>query len=122
MSDRVCDACGESFRTLTKLRLHEKDDCPGRDTFAEIEPGSDGVGQQAAEGLLTCRNCERENPNANFDQSASYADGDYHYIVEFVCRQCGFKNENRVVMTGVDRDDLNDVPPNLQPDEIGGDA
>jgi hypothetical protein len=120
-SGHVCDACGETFRTLTRLRLHEKEDCPERATFDQIDPDAADADHQAAEGLLTCRNCGRGNPNADFEETTSFADSDYHLIVEFDCRHCGFENENRVVMTGVDRDDLARLPPHLQPDEIDGD-
>lgn len=116
-SGHVCDACGEGFRTLTKLRLHEKDDCSERETYAEIDPDADDMGLQAAGELLTCRDCGRENPNARYEESIDFADGDYHMIVEFACGFCGFANENRVVMTGVDESDLERLPPHLQPDE-----
>lgn len=119
----VCDACGDSFETLTRLRLHEKDDCPERETYSEIDPDSSDPGQQAAEGMLTCRNCESQNPNADFDETASFDGDDYHLIVEFECAFCGFENENRVVMTGVDADDLDRLPAHLQPETgvSGGD-
>ena len=113
----VCEACGEDFRTLTKLRLHEKDDCPDRETFAQLDPDAADTPGQAAEGLLTCRDCGRENPGASYDETASLADGDYHLIVEFQCAGCGFENENRVVLTGVDEGDLENLPPHLQPDD-----
>ncbi|WP_345778584.1 zinc ribbon domain-containing protein [Natrinema sp. DC36] len=116
-SGHVCDACGETFRTLTRLRLHERDSCPQRETFDKIEPDAPDAGLQAAEGLLTCRSCDCENPNADYDQTVDVADDDYHLIVEFDCRHCGFENENRVVMTGVDSDDLENLPPHLQPDD-----
>lgn len=117
MSERACDACGETFRTLSRLRLHERDDCPQRETYDELDPNSPDVDLQAAEGLLTCRDCGRENPNADFAETASFANGDYHLIVEFGCRHCGFENENRIVMTGIDRDDLDRLPPHLRPTE-----
>lgn len=116
----ACDACGETFRTLTSLRLHEKDNCPERATFDEIDPDTDDVGLQAAEGLLTCRDCGRENPDADYEQTTSLAEDDFHIIVEFACRHCGFANENRVVMTGVDRSNIDDLPPHLRPDETAG--
>lgn len=121
-SGHVCDACGETFRTLTKLRLHERNDCSGREEYGRVDPDAPDVGLQTAEGLLTCRGCDRQNPDAEFDQTTSFAAGDYHLIVEFACRFCGFENENRAVMEGVDRDDLGRLPVHLQPDEIGGDA
>jgi uncharacterized paraquat-inducible protein A len=116
---RVCDACGESFGTLTALRMHEKDDCPEREVYDEIGPDTSHAGQQTAEGLLTCRNCDHENPNADYDFETSFAVGDFHYIVEFACRFCGFENENRVVMTDVDEDSIGDLPPHLRPDRGG---
>jgi len=114
----TCDACGDEFRTLTKLRLHEKDNCPQRAQFDSIDPNqdTDDVSRQAADGLLTCRNCGGENPNTAFDETTSYDGDDFHIIVEFICGSCGFENENRVVMTGVDEDDLERLPPHLQPD------
>lgn len=117
MSSRSCDDCGESFETLTALRLHEKDDCPERETYSQIDPDSSGAGMQAAEGLVECRNCGRENSQRDHPYTTSFADGDLHYIIEFECRFCGFENENRVVMTGVDKGDLKNLPPHLQPDE-----
>ncbi|WP_049985732.1 hypothetical protein [Halobellus rufus] len=118
----VCDGCGETFETLTRLRLHEKDDCQGQETFDEIDPEADDVGTQGVEGLLTCRNCDRPNPNAAVEETADYDGEDYHLIVEFGCHFCGFDNENRLVMTGVDAADLSDLPPHLQPDSVGGAA
>ncbi|MUV51342.1 hypothetical protein [Haloarcula sp. CBA1122] len=112
-----CDACGDTFQTLTKLRIHEKDDCPQRETFTELNPDSDGVGLDAAEGLLTCRSCDQEFPNVRYDQRTSFADGNFHIIVEFECPGCGFDNENRIVATGVDRDNLDDLPEHLHPDD-----
>ena len=120
-SGHVCEGCGETFRTLTRLRLHEKDDCPERQTYDQIDPDAANADLQAAEGLLTCRSCGQENPNADFEETPSFADGDYHLVVEFDCRHCGFENENRVVMEGVDREDLDRLPPHLRPDEAGGD-
>ena len=113
----ACAACGEAFPTLTKLRLHEKDSCQGRTTFDEIDPDAADSAGQAAQGLVTCRDCGRENPNADFDETTSFDGDDYHLIVAFACRHCGFDNENRVVMTGVDREDLDRLPPHLRPDD-----
>lgn len=120
--DHTCDACGMGFRTLAELRLHDKDGCEERAVFADLDPDSDTVGVEAAAELLTCRRCGVENANANYDQTTSFADGDYHHIVEFPCRACGFANENRVVMEGVDEADLKRLPPRLQPDEGVPDA
>lgn len=117
MAEHVCDACGEVFGTLSRLRLHERNGCAERETYANLDPDAPDVGLQAAEGLLTCRDCDRENPNADFEETASFAEGDYHLIVEFDCGFCGFGNENRVVMEGVDRDDLENLPAHLQPDD-----
>jgi len=116
-SKHTCDGCGESFRTLTALRLHEKDDCPERETYDELNPDADDVGLQAAQGLLQCQECGRENPTTPFEETPSYDGDDYHLIVEFTCAHCGFDNENRVVMTGVDEADLANLPAHLQPDE-----
>jgi len=116
-SGHVCEGCGETFRTLTHLRLHERDDCPERQTYDQIDPDGANADLQAAEGLLTCRRCGQENPNADFEETPSFADGDYHLIVEFDCRHCGFENENRVVMEGIDREDLGRLPAHLRPDE-----
>lgn len=120
MSDakHTCDACGMGFQTLTKLRLHEKDDCTERAVYADLTD-SDSLEAEAATGLLTCRACGVENGNANYEQTASFADGDYHLIVEFSCRSCDFANENRIVMEGVDEADLEKLPPHLQPDDGG---
>lgn len=112
----TCKACGETFDTLTRLRLHEKDDCQARATLGKIDPDSATAGVQAAEGLLTCRDCGQENPDVAVEETPSYDGEDYHLIVEFSCAHCGFDNENRVVMTGVGRSDLDDLPPHLQPD------
>jgi hypothetical protein len=120
-SGHVCEACGETFRTLTRLRLHEKDDCPARQTYDQIDPDAADADLQAAEGLLTCRSCGQENPNADFKETPSVVDGDYHLIVEFDCHHCGFENENRVVMEGIGREDLDHLPPHLRPDEGDGD-
>lgn len=116
-SGHVCDACDETFETLTRLRLHEKDDCSERAVMAEIDPNSADVGGQAAEELAVCRDCGRSNPNAAFQMHTSFAGDDFHYIIEFPCTHCGFENENRVVMEGVDRDDLEKLPAHLQPDD-----
>lgn len=113
---RTCDACGQSFGTLTKLRLHEKDSCSERETYAELDADSPGDRVKSGEELLTCRNCGWVNEDADYDQTASYADGDYHMIVEFTCASCGFENENRIVAEGVDRDNLDNLPPHLRPE------
>lgn len=120
MTSRVCDACGDDFETLTELRLHEKDDCPGRETFGEINPDSQDAGGEIAEGLLTCRGCGSLNPDADYDQTASFDGEDYHLIVEFTCRFCGSDTENRSVMTGIDPSDLEDLPTELRPVETDG--
>jgi len=117
VSTHECDACGDTFETLTRLRLHEKDDCPQRKQYADIDPDAPDVGDQTAEELLSCRGCGRENPHADFEFSTDYDGSDFHYIVEFDCQHCGFENENRAVMTGVDASDLDDLPPHLQPQE-----
>lgn len=115
--EHACEGCDETFETLTSLRLHEKDDCQARATYDELDPDSDDVGLEAAEGLLTCRVCGAENPDADLEETPSYDGEDYHLIVEFACQHCGSENENRVVLTTVDEDDLQDLPPHLQPDD-----
>jgi hypothetical protein len=116
MSNYECDECGEEFETLSAKRIHEKDDCPGREQYAEIDPSSNDAERDAAMGALECRDCGRQN-NTDYDQTPSFADGDFHLIVEFECQFCGFENENRIVMEGVDREDLDDLPEHLQPEE-----
>lgn len=119
----VCDGCGESFETLTRLRLHEKDDCQGRATFGRIDPLADDVGQRGAEELATCRECGAQAPpDADFENTTDYDGEDFHYITEFTCRNCGFDNENRLVMTGVNEEDLTKLPSHLRPDAVGGEA
>lgn len=110
-----CNACGESFSTLSRLRLHEQDDCPARTTYDSFDPDDPETGERAATGLLTCRRCDHENTETLFNESTSFANGELHLIVEFTCQQCGFENENRIVMEGVSRDDLDRLPPHLKP-------
>lgn len=116
MSEHVCEPCGESFATLTALRLHEKDDCDGRAVYDDLDPEDDATPARGAEGLLTCRRCDRVNPNTDFEETTDFAGSDFHMIVEFECGFCGFENENRLVMTGVDSADLDDLPPHLRPE------
>ena len=114
---RTCGDCGESFGTLTALRVHERDDCVARTNYGRIDPEAGDAGEQAGTELLRCRDCGKVNPDANYDQTTSWADGDAHYIVEFQCRFCGFDNENRLVMEGVDKEELDGLPEHLQPAE-----
>jgi hypothetical protein len=116
-SGYVCDDCGEGFDTLTELRLHEKDDCRARAVYGQFDPDSPNVEDEIAPALLTCQECGGSNHDIQFEETASFADGDYHLIVEFECQHCAFENENRVVMEGVDRDDLDDLPEHLQPED-----
>lgn len=121
---RVCDACGKSFATLSRLRMHETDDCPQRENYGELDPDDPEMGEKAAEGLLTCRNCGEMNGDVLYDQTMSLADDDLHMIIEFTCTNCGFSNENRTVMTGIDTDQIEELPPHLRPsgDEGGVDV
>jgi len=113
----TCDACGDEFRTLSKLRLHEKNDCTARVTLGTLELVDDDVRTQAVGSLVTCRDCGQQNPDADFERTTSYDGEDFHLIVEFDCRFCEFANENRIVMEGVDESNLADLPPHLQPEE-----
>jgi len=115
MATYACEACGDSFDTLTRLRIHEKDDCSGRKVYTQLDPDACDVADQGAEGLLTCRNCGRMHNSGDYTETPSWADGDYHLIVAFDCLHCGSENENRLVMEGVDASDLDDLPDHLQP-------
>ena len=117
-----CDECGDEFETLSAKRIHEKDDCPGREQYAEIDPSNDDAGRDAAMSALECRNCGRQNNTGDYGQTTSFADGDFHLIIEFECQFCGFRNENRIIMEGVAREDLGDLPEHLQPEEVDTDA
>jgi len=115
---RTCD-CGETFATLSALRLHQQDECTARERFGDIDPDASDTTDQMVEQLSTCRNCGtvQSGQAFEFEHSTAFVDGDFHYVCEFTCHDCGFQNENQAVLEGVDADDLDDLPADLQPDE-----
>jgi len=91
----VCEPCGETFPTLTRKRLHQKDDCPG--LFDELDPDDDNVAEKAAAGLLTCQRCD-ERHDGRFQRSEDMTDAGYSIEVRFKCQSCGFDNDNTCIL------------------------
>jgi len=101
MSKHVCEPCGESFETLSRKRLHQKQDCPGQ--FEQI--GTDGMDQddiveETVRGLVTCQQCERRH-DGSFTRGDDYTNAGYSVEIRFTCDHCGFNNVNTAILEGL---------------------
>lgn len=100
MPNHVCEPCGSTFETLTKKRLHQKDDCPG--LFDNIDTDGkdpDEIAGRTARGLLTCQDCEQVH-DGPFTRGDDHTTAGYSIEIRFRCQRCGFQNVNTAVMEG----------------------
>ncbi len=92
--------CGETFETLSRKRLHQKDDCQAQ--LEHIEAGdrdSRTVAAETAEALLTCQQCESGH-EGQFTRSDDATEAGYSVEIEFDCEDCGFHNVNTAILEG----------------------
>lgn len=93
-------SCGEEFRTLTRKRIHQEDDCPLHDRIVEDLDGLDidEIAERTAAGLLECVNCG-ETTDGIFDIMRQFGDDELELTVRFVCTHCGVENSNNAVLS-----------------------
>lgn len=98
-----CDACGESFDTLSRKRLHE---CPSGAPYGGDEPAeeldvsgddSGALAERAVEKVLVCEVCGERNDGAD-DFEHTVNENGIALAVTFTCETCGAVNENTATM------------------------
>lgn len=96
----TCESCEDEFPTLTRKRLHQRDDCPGADE--EVDISNLDVDEQAelvVEKLLVCDICESQNDHAEaIDKDVT--DAGLSVTLTFECSACGAHNENTGILGG----------------------
>lgn len=96
MSEYEC-SCGRSFPTLTRLRLHQRDECPDRE---ELDLAGKDVEEQVeriAEELMECERCGIEADEIDDVREEETGAGEA-IIVEFTCWECGVHNRNKAFL------------------------
>jgi len=97
MSNHTCTSCGESFPTLTKKRLHQRE-CPEADADLDVsEMDVDDVAERTVAELLVCDVCGARNDGAeSIDRDITPAG--LAIELTFVCETCGAQNDNEAIL------------------------
>jgi DNA-directed RNA polymerase subunit RPC12/RpoP len=100
-----CRHCGESFRTLSRKRLHDcpADKPPGPEEWKARnveDEGIDEIAEQVADELLTCVHCGRqiEEEMVGEIEPRTTAEG-VSIVAEFDCPKCGGHQRNTAELT-----------------------
>ena len=98
MSDYTCTSCGESFPTLTKKRLHQRD-CAAADADLDVSDHDlDDIAERTVADLLTCDVCGVRNDGAESIQHDE-TDAGLGIEVGFECTHCGARNDNEAILS-----------------------
>lgn len=88
--------CGERFRTLSKMRLHQRDKCPLRVVDEHVEDWSiDEIAEKATDELYTCGVCGADIETASGVEYDTTAEA-VTIVLFATCEACGAFNENKV--------------------------
>lgn len=91
-------SCGETFETLTKLRLHQRDDCPDRAEEFDVDGMDvDELAERATKELLICDVCEKSNDGAESIER-EITNAGVSIVATFDCDHCGAHNENTAII------------------------
>lgn len=97
MSDYTCTSCGESFPTLTRKRLHQRD-CTEADADLDVSDlDLDETVELAVEELLICDVCGQKNDGTESIETDETEAG-LGVALEFACTHCGARNENEAIL------------------------
>jgi len=94
-----CESCGETFRTLSRKRLHQRE-CS--EAAAEVDVDGmdvDEMAELAIEELLVCDVCGEQNEGAR-DVDQDVTDAGVGVTLRFECSACGAWNKNTAVLGG----------------------
>lgn len=93
-------SCGATFETLTRYRLHQRDDCSDRDLDLDVrDDDAETIAEQAVTELLVCDVCGAANDGAEAIERDSTAAG-IAVTLTFDCIACGATNENTAILSG----------------------
>ena len=96
----TCEACGDEFETLTRKRLHQKNDCPGKFDHIDADGKSkNDLVDETVGALLECQQCEHRH-QGGVTREDDYTDAGYSIGVRFTCQECGFQNANTAILEG----------------------
>lgn len=93
-----CSSCSATFETLTRKRLHQRDDCPGTDAVVDVaDLEAEAMASTVVEELLVCDVCGADNTGANAIDS-DVTDAGFTVTLRFDCERCGAHNTNEGVL------------------------
>lgn len=93
-----CASCGAGFETLTRKRLHQRDDCPAADAELDISDlEADEIAATTVEELLVCDVCGAANDGADAIHR-DHTDAGLTITLEFGCESCGAHNTNEAIL------------------------
>lgn len=97
MSEYICTSCGESFETLSKKRLHQRD-CSAADADLDVSDiDADEIAERTVAELLVCDVCGQKNDGAaSIDRDITPAG--LAFTLTFTCETCGAHNENEAIL------------------------
>jgi len=97
MSTYTCTSCGESFETLTRKRLHQRE-CAEADADVDVSDRDlDEIAERTVAELLTCDVCGARNDGAKSIQHDETEAG-LGIAVAFECTYCGAHNDNEAIL------------------------
>lgn len=94
-----CPSCGATFETLTRKRLHQRDDCPEATAELDVEGlDLDEIAMATVRELLVCDLCGAKNGGGDgfrFD----HTDAGLTFGITFTCEECGARNDNEGILS-----------------------
>lgn len=98
MSGYTCTSCSESFATLTRKRLHQRD-CEATDLDLDVSDLElDELVERTVAELLVCDVCGTYNDGAESIGTDDTAAG-LGVVVGFECARCGARNGNEAILS-----------------------
>ena len=95
----TCGSCGTEFPTLTKKRLHQRDDCPETELEMDISDlDGDGIADLTIEELGICDVCGESN-NEFDDYEVDETDAGLAFTLIFECSHCTAHNHNEAILS-----------------------
>jgi rubredoxin len=97
MSEYTCTSCGESFDTLTKKRLHQRE-CSAADVDVDVSDlDLEETVERAVAELLICDVCGHENDGAE-SIATDETEAGLGVVVGFECSVCAARNDNEAIL------------------------